>query len=436
MADGARLKPTPIFSSLAALTIGLSAFTTSALADSGVTPVGSPVTAIANAANSDNASEMASDAAGNFVVAAECISGTGAAVCAQLFQAGGTPVGAPFFAVNSVPENISFSVAMNGAGEFAIAWSDISTSGMGDRAGHIQRFTADGTPKGGPIDMPTTNAVFGSRVSALGMDASGNLAVVWLTAWGSHPVEGESLHAAVYSPSNVLRGSARVLDSSIQFQTGKYSSAGSEIGGISLAMDAAGDFVVAWSKRDVGTGAGHIFGQRYAATGAPRGFRFAIEDFASAVPDTVRVAMNASGAFTATWLESAIADSGIVTFRQFNRQGVAAAAAQTAATYCNAILTASSDIAMDAGGSFIVVWAGSAPAGSCDGGVSHVYAQRYDLEGQPLGTSFIVDSGSEQSVELNFPRATMASSGANFTITWNQADQFGISVLAQPFSVP
>ena len=67
-----------------------------------------------------------------------------------------------------------------------------------------------------------------------------------------------------------------------------------------IATDAAGNFVVAWSGEGDGSGNG-TFGQRFNASGFPRGTQFTINSATAGDQGPVAVASDAVGNFVVTW---------------------------------------------------------------------------------------------------------------------------------------
>ena len=66
----------------------------------------------------------------------------------------------------------------------------------------------------------------------------------------------------------------------------------------SVAVDADGDFVIAWQSRDQdGSGYG-VFAQRYNAAGTPQGAEFRVNTYTTGYQVSPSVAMDAEGDFS------------------------------------------------------------------------------------------------------------------------------------------
>ena len=124
---------------------------------------------------------VAVGANGAFVIAwtSEKQDGDAGGIYAQCYKADGSRDGAEF-RVNTVTarEQNRPSAAMDGAGNFTIAWSSDGDNGGSSVGVHAQRYGAGGVPLGGPFLVNTTTS--GDQVApATAMNASGALAIAW-----------------------------------------------------------------------------------------------------------------------------------------------------------------------------------------------------------------------------------------------------------------
>ena len=245
---------------------------------------------------------IAAAADGSFVVVwtSDFTDGSGTGVVGQLFDAGGARRGAEF-AVNTSTLGLQGEpdVAMDGAGNFVVVWSDLFASSIG-----AQRFTAAGGRMGGEfiVNEPTTmyqrsnprltmagdghfdvtwhDGVGGGSVLARRLDPSGlplggafvvspfgaSGAVPQLTpdgrlvvAWTQDAAGGPDVQARWFDADGSASGPPfRVTTSTLNAQAG-----------VVLGVDTAGNTVAAWlSWHEAGTlgGLGHqsnVFAQRY-----------------------------------------------------------------------------------------------------------------------------------------------------------------------------
>jgi hypothetical protein len=188
----------------------------------------------------------------------------------------------------------------------------------------------------------------------------------------------------------------------------------------SVAMDAAGNFVVAWASYDQDGSDSGVFAQLFDAAGVPRGAEFRVNTYTTGRQSFPSVAMDASGNFMVTWDGYDQDGSGVGVFAQrFN-----AAAARlggefrvnTFTPYAQRLASA----ALAPSGSFVVAWGSS---GSQDGSGYGVFAQRFDAAGLPLGAEFQVNTYTPNNQER--PSLAMDPNG-NFVVAWHQYGTNGI----------
>src|SRR5439155_541373 len=146
----------------------------------------------------------------------------------------------------------------------------------------------------------------------------------------------------------------------------------------SVALDAAGDFVVTWSSfvQDP-DGCGGVYAQRYNAAGVPQGEEFRVNSFFTNTQLFSTVAMDAAGDFVITWSSDDQHGDGYGVFAQrYNAAGLA----QGGEFRVNTSTTSSQrfpTVAMDAAGDFVVTWSSQGQDGNGYG----IFAQRYNAAG-------------------------------------------------------
>ena len=226
----------------------------------------------------------------------------------------------------------------------------------------------------------TTTGVqsIGANVAqAIAADAAGNFVVVW----ASNQQDGVTYD--VYAQRYSADGSA--LGSEFRVNT---TTADNQLNP-SLAMDAAGNFVVSWaSNLQDGSGYG-IYAQRFDAGGAAQGAEFLVNTTIANSQTTPVVAMSSSGSFAIAWTGSAQdpdSSSGVYAQR-FDAGGVAQGGEFRVNTFTTDTQQLTS-AAMDASGNFVVTWASLNQDGSNYG----VYGQRFAADGSAQGAEFRVNS--------------------------------------------
>lgn len=202
------------------------------------------------------------------------------------------------------------------------------------------------------------------------------------------------------------------------------------------AMDDAGNFVVVWNyakNPDGSWSAAGIHAQLYSASGTPRGQQFTVSDstvnagFAPSAPFELAVAMDADGDFVVAWG----ADSDIHA-RRFNSAGIPRSDEFVVNTYTTGN-QADPAIAMDDAGNFVIAWHSGTWSDGQDGSAYGIYAQRFNQAGRPQGTEFRVNTYTT-GAQLS-PSVAMDSDG-DFVIAWSsyQIDlQHVLGVYAQRY---
>jgi hypothetical protein len=194
---------------------------------------------------------VAMDADGDFVVAWMGSGQDGSGVYAQRYQSDGTPDGGEF-RVNTYTGDFEYwpSVAMDGAGDFVVAWTSFRQDGSDDGV-YAQRYQSDGTPDGAEfrVNTYTTSSQYGPSVA---MDADGDFVIAW-TSWGQDGSD-YGVYAQRYQSDGTPDGA--------EFRVNTYTT--DRQAGPSVAMDADGDFVVAWTSLYQDGSDDGVYAQRYA----------------------------------------------------------------------------------------------------------------------------------------------------------------------------
>jgi hypothetical protein len=294
---------------------------------------------------------VASDAAGNFFVAWYTSGGVGD-VFGQRYASSGAPLGAEF-RVNTYTLSAQThpAIAVDGAGNFVVAWQGFTQVGPGYEV-FGQRFSSSGAPVGPEfqINTYTTGAEWYPSVAA---DGAGNFIVVWQ---GDNQVIGQR-YASTGAP----------LGGEFQINTTGQGSRPS------VAADVAGNFVVVWYADGPGDPNLGVFGRRYASDGTPLGPEFLVNTYTTGYQWGARVGADASGNFVVVW-HSYPQDG--PTSGVFGQRYAASGAPSGPEFRVNTYTTghqAYPAVAVDGAGNFVVAWTSQNQDGSNDG----VFGQRY-----------------------------------------------------------
>lgn len=224
-------------------------------------------------------------------------------IIAQPVPAGGTPIGTQFI-VNSYITGlqISPSIARDGLGDFVVAWASIG-SDNGDPDYNIQarRFTSDGKPIGEQFLVNSYTTSF-QRQPSVAMNDDGAFVVVWQSTGSDN---GDPLVTSIQGQRYDSDGTAQ----GAQFLVNSYTT--SAQGEASVAIDADGDFIVAWQSSGSENGdslASSIQAQRFLSDGTKAGAEFLVNTYTTSYQRHPVAAMSAAGNFIVAWESDQSAD--------------------------------------------------------------------------------------------------------------------------------
>ena len=243
-----------------------------------------------NATSSGNQAEpaVAMDAAAGFVVAwqgPESIENDQEDIFARRFDPNGVPIGDELY-VNSSANNQQLypSVAMNNNGTFIVVWESCDTPERENKSICCQLFDSNGVRFGAEFFINARPSV--CRYPDVAVDANGNFAVVWLDDKNSN-----SIMAGLFDPNGIPR------TETFKVNTVRFSS----ITRPSVAMDAAGNFVVTWDGDPNLAGSDDIHARLYDVNGTPLGEQFLVNTTLAGAQQYPQAAMNGDGQFVIVW---------------------------------------------------------------------------------------------------------------------------------------
>ena len=308
-------------------------------------------------------------------------------IFAQRYASNGVPQG-PEFRVNqnTGTYNTVPSVAMDSDGDFVVAW----TQGP---AGNVmaRRFAADGAPRDDEFVVDWTQR---AGTASVAMDAQGGFVVVWDIA-----AEADD-RRSVFGQKYYWNGNRQGV---FQISTNLTGSAGKP----DVAMDADGDFVVAFEVADdpllVGT-----YVRRYDKSGTALLPESRVST--SAGSDAPAVATTDAGSYVVTW-----STSGGIYARSFSPDGLP----HDLDILVGAVPASQGlDVSTDATGNFVVTWSALGAAG----GNTDVYARGFMTNGGAVASQFKINS--YVSSQQTSPAVVMTDDGG-FVATWSSWGQDG-----------
>ncbi|MEZ0371540.1 MAG: hypothetical protein ACAI44_20790, partial [Candidatus Sericytochromatia bacterium] len=353
---------------------------------------------------------VAMDADGDFVVvwqtyhAGENQSG----IYGQRYNRNGVPQGAEFRVNTETNDNqVKPAVAMEANGDFVVVWESLNQDGFG-RGIYAQRFSATGSPVGGEFLVNTTT-FFEQKEPAVAMDADGDFVVAWQSQYQDG--SGDGLYAQRYSSTGAAVGGEFLVNSETLNGQGQAA----------VAMADAGKFVIAWtSDNQDGDGRG-VYAQLYNSAGGAIGVETRVNSETVDEQFQPVAAMDADGDYVIAWdgyNQDGEYDG--VFFQRFTSSG-SPAGSETQANSETLSYQYEPSIAMDADGDFTISWT-SYNQDQAEGYNYGVFAQRYNPSGNPLGDEFQVNV--ETAEEQARPVIAMDDDG-DFAIVWQSLDQDG-----------
>jgi S-layer homology domain len=319
----------------------------------------------------------------------------------------------PEFQLNSgtaVPGQYS-KVAADGTGGFVVVWDATDGSTRG------QRFDPASSPVGTPLSLAGTSG-------RVGADAAGDFVAVSTTPLGDYLGASNELYGQRFDSSGagvgsqfVVRGSYTVPDSTTYYVFDTYYP-----GASSIAISAAGDYIVVWDehvayKMEGGrpqtvppTG---ILGQRYHRSGVKLGSVFGVTGDAQTAPS---IALDKPGNFIVVW-----SNTGSILGQRFDPAG-APVGPQLAVNQSTIGYNTTPAVAVNASGDFLVVWSNDSEDGSSSG----IVGALFDRHGRRLASDFPINTYTTGVQD----RPAVAGDGRGFVVTWESAAEdlsgFGI----------
>ncbi|MGV3526466.1 MAG: hypothetical protein ACO1RX_19770 [Candidatus Sericytochromatia bacterium] len=339
---------------------------------------------------------------GNFVVAWERASLSGADIYAQRYNSQGEALGGEF-RVNTYTSSGQSrpAVSLDADGDFVVAWESLAQDGN-NYGVYAQRYNSQGMAQGSEfrVNTYTFNA---QRNPAVSLDAEGDFVVTWQST--GQDGNGEGVYAQRYTSVGVVQGS--------EFRVNTYTLNNQLFPSVSL--DADGDFVVAWESYGQDGDSDGIYAQRYSSGGQVQGSEFRVNTYTLSAQSVPSVSLDADGDFVVAWqsVEQDGDNEGIYAQR-YSSGGQAQGSEFRVNTYTTASQRDPS-VSLDADGDFVVAW----DSYGQDGGAG-IYVQRYTPGGQVQGTEFQVSNpaqyGSSPSVAL--------TSLNDFAVVWVDSESF------------
>src|SRR5437773_2111796 len=220
----------------------------------------------------------------------------------QRYAPSGAPLG-PEFRVNTYTTfSQSYPSIAASSGTFVVVWMSYSQHGSSDGV-FGQRYAASGVPLGPEFRVNTYTTGIQSDPALAGSFLSGP--GIFFAGEGQDGLS-DDVFGQRYDASGVPFGP--------EFRVNTHTTDGQF--DPSTAMDSSGNFVVVWTSA-LQDGSDHgVFGQRYAASGAPLGPEFRVNTFTTSYQFGASAAADPPGSFVVVWQSLGQDGSGMGIFGQ------------------------------------------------------------------------------------------------------------------------
>ncbi len=295
------------------------------------------------------------------------------------------------------------SVAMDANGDYVVAWSNqvhLGPNYLYDVEARV--YNSAGQAQTGEIVVAQTT---GDTRPSVAMDANGDFVVAYQVLNTTTYLYGIS--AQRYNLAGSPQGSTIVLNN------GSSNSASGELP--KVAMDSAGDFVIAYQGYD--SSSHGIFAQRYNSSGAAQGSTFRVNTPQSDNQNDPSIAMDSAGDFVIAWDDGGTAQAAGVYAQRYNSSGVAQGSNTAISTVAGAN---SPSVAMEPTGQYVIAWQFTQTVGVGD--YPGVEVQRFDASGNALTS--VVPVTSSEDYNQNIPSVAIDGEG-DFVVAWESYGQGG-----------
>jgi len=308
-------------------------------------------------------------------------------IVAQRFDSAGLPLGSEIQIDDGTSFNLNYpEVAMNGNGEFVVAW-------RGDSGLVARRFDDSGIALGGYINVSA-----GGFFPHVGIDSSGNFAVAW-TEYGANT----STFVRRFDETGAAIGTVQQVPGAVS----------------ALSMHSDGSFVLLVTDDTLNN-----LGVRFDVNGDVVGTSFDLDDSPSALSLLASLDSDSSGNFVATWRQDRVGGAEVV-YRRFTAQGVPLGPSQVLASVDGG--TMHPVVSVDDDGDFVVSW--STNLSGSGGSLLHV--QAVSAQGTPIGTPMLVNSYTDG---IQIQPSVAVDPDGDFVVAYSAFDASGWGVYARRYA--
>jgi hypothetical protein len=364
---------------------------------------------------------IARDATGNYVVvwnSFDQVSGSsGEDIYGQRYNAAGQPQGSEFL-INTFTSNAQISprVAMDATGDFVVAWqSEDQAATTSNYDVYARQYKADGTPLQAHEFLVNTFTSGYQGSPDVAMDSAGDFVIAWNSYDEASPTSLFDIYARRYDKTGTaLTGEFPVNTITVFEQQSPR-----------VAMDATGDFVVAWEAYNQASGTSllDIYARSYGSDGTPEQLsEMQVNTFTSGNQTALTVAMDATGDFVVVWQSNAqasVSSQFDVYARQYQAGGTAVQSSEFLVNTYTTNQQFNPAVAMDAAGDFAVVWESTDQPAA--GTLEDIYTRLYRADGAAVESKeFLLNTLTSE--QQQFPAVAMDAAG-DFVAVWQSNDK-------------
>jgi len=296
------------------------------------------------------------------------------------------------------------SVTSLSDGGFVVTWQSNGQDGSYDGI-YGQRYDAGGNTIGSEFQINTYTDRYQERASVTSL-SDGGFVVTWSS--DGQDGSGDGIYGQRYDADGNTIGS--------EFQINSYTANNQFYPSVTSLSD--GGFVVTWSSDGQDGSYDGIYGQRYDADGNTIGSEFQVNSYTTSAQSSPSVTSLSDGGFVVTWQSNGQDSSlGGIYGQRYDADGNTIGSEFQINTYTYSGQYHPSMASLSDGG-FVVAWQSYGQDGSGYG----IYGQRYDADGNTIGSEFQINSYTTSA--QSDPSVALLSDGG-FVVTWQSNGQDG-----------
>jgi hypothetical protein len=228
-----------------------------------------------------------------------------------------------------------------------------------------------------------------------------------------------------------LLGSIIGFGAGPEFRVNTYTTGDQRDPNVSSNVDGSGNFVVVWTSPQDGSGAG-VVAQRFGSSGAPLGPEFRVNTYTTGAQYQAATAADFAGNFVVVWSSVGQEGAGAEVFGQrYSSTGAALGPEFRVNTYTTGYQYRPA-VGSDTNGNFLVVWQDGAAPGGGGGAGRGIFGRSYDSTGAPIGPEFQVNT---YTTGFHGAPALAVDAGGSAIVVWHRQDGSDLGVFGQRYDV-